>query len=574
MLASSMWGQSFRPAAGLPTGAPWQGRRFRLPTARSAALLLAVPLLCGAQTAQAQPASSGKVEIEPSHEIFLPPRVGVTGQVTLTIPQVIERVLANNPDLQVARIAVDEANANVTAAQGYYDPIVGLQADRSRAVTPIASLIGGSATGKLTNSELAANPSISGNSPWLGGSYSLTWNNSRQQTDSEFATLNPQFPTSLSLNLTQPLWRGLHLDEGRYRLQVARKNTSLSAEQLRQHVNDVVTQAVQAYWEVDYALENLDVQRQAVRLAEQQRASNQRQAEQGILAPIDVVAAQTQVATFQQSLFAAQQALTAAENNLKTLMLANRSDSLWSKALITETPANPEVHTPGLDDALKQALESRPELSESLINLQLAGLQVDLNRDLTKPQVNLVATLTSAGLAGTQQILNSSLFPFPTTPLPSLLLGGYGQSLANIASGNFTTAKVGVQVSLPLRNRTAEANLAVSKAEKRRLDVVRNQLEMAIQADVRNALEGVNSARARYDAAQLASRSAQEQYESEQRQFQAGTSTVFLVLERQTDFISARSREVRARADLAESVALLDHSTAAIAETYNLNLAP
>ena len=125
-------------------------------------------------------------------------------------------------------------------------------------------------------------------------------------------------PPSLNLNLTQPLWRGLRFDENRHRLQVARKNQRLSEEQFRQRVIEVVTQAVQAYWELDFAWHNLEVQTEAVRLAEHQYASNRRQAEQGILAPIDVVAAQTQVATFQQSVFAAQQALTQAENNLKS----------------------------------------------------------------------------------------------------------------------------------------------------------------------------------------------------------------------------------------------------------------
>ncbi|MBV8730186.1 MAG: TolC family protein, partial [Acidobacteriia bacterium] len=208
-------------------------------------------------------------------------------------------------------------------------------------------------------------------------------------------------------------------------------------------------------------------------------------------------------------------------------------------------------------------------------NVELAKLQIELNRDAIKPQVNLVATLTSSGLAGSPLSSASlSALPFPITPLPPALVGGYGQSLSNIASARFTTAKVGVQVSLPIRNRTAEANLAVSMAEKKRLEVLRNQLEMAVESDVRNSLEWVNSARARFAAAQLASRTAQEQYESEQRQLQAGTSTVFLVLQRQTDYISARSREVRARADLAESLAALDHATAGTLDTYEISLAP
>jgi len=544
-------------------------RRFRL----SLVFLFSLPLW--SQPTQGPITPRGRVELEPFQEMQIPPRVGIAGQFPITLQQAIERVLANNPDLQIARIARQEADYSVTAAEGYYDPVVGFEAHRSRAETPIASLIGGSASGRLTQAELAANPVVNGPSPWLGGSYGLTFSNSRQRTDSTFATLNPQYPTSLSLNLTQPLWRGLRIDDARYRLQVARKNTGLSAEQLRQRVIEVVTQAVQLYWELDYALQNLAVQTQAVRLAEEQRASNRRQADQGILAPIDVVAAQTQVATFQQNLFAAQQALTTAENNLKALMLDGASDPLWNTALVPETPPDANAITPTVDEAVKRALTSRPELSENSINREINSLQVQLNREATKPRVDAVATLTSAGLAGAPQALPAFPgFSFTGASLPPILMGNYGQSLSNLASGNFATARVGVQVSLPLRNRTAEANLSVSVAEKRRLEVVRSQLEMAIKADVRNALESVTSARSRYDAAMQASRYAQEQYDSEQRQFQAGTSTVFLVLQRQTDFISARSREVRARADLAESLANLDRATARTIDTYQISLAP
>ena len=541
----------------------------------SLVLLLAIPLWSQTSQLQGPITPRGRVELEPFQEVQIPPRVGVAGQYPITLQRVIERVLANNPDLQIARILRQEADYNLTAAEGYYDPTVGFEAHRYRSETPIASLIGGSASGRLTQTELAVNPVMNGFSPWFGGSYNLTFDSAQTQSDSTFVTLNPQYPTSLNLNLTQPLWRGLRIDNARYNLQVARKNTGLSAEQLRQRVIEVVTQAVQYYWELDFAVQNLEVQIQAVRLAEDQRASNRRQADQGILAPIDVVAAQTQVATFEQNLFAAQQALTTAENNLRTLMADGASDPVWNMALAPETPPDLDIIPPTVDEAVKRALTSRPELSENLINREINGLQVQLNRDATKPRVDAVATLTSAGLAGTPQALTGFSIPgFSGVSLAPILMGNYGQSLSNLTSGNFATAKVGVQVSLPLRNRTAEANLAGAVAEKRRLEVLRSQLEMAIEADVRNALGSVQSARARYDAAIAASRYAQEQYDSEQRQFQAGTSTVFLVLQRQTDFISARSREVRARADLAESLANLDRATARTIDTYQISLAP
>ena len=520
--------------------------------------------------------SAGAQTIQPLKEVTLKPRVGIMGEAAIRLPEVIERVLANDPDLQISRIQLQEAGYAIRAAQGYYDPVAGLQAYRTRAVTPVASIIGGTADGKLTQETWNATPQLNGLSPW-GGSYSLNFSNQRIRTDSQFITLNPQYPSSLNLSLTQPLWRGLRYDETRHRLQVARKNQQLSLQQLRQRTIEVVTQAVQAYWELDYARHNFDVQAEAVRLAERQYESNRRQAEQGILAPIDVVAAQTQVATFQQSVFGAQQALTQAENNLKMLMLPDRGDMMWSTALVPETQFDAKVDVPTLAEAIRLALASRPELSETALAVDVNALDARLAGEAAKPRIDAFANLSTAGLAGqtTPGIINnpfSAFFPSGFGAVPPQLVGGYGQSLSNLTSGNFATAQVGLQVSLPLRNRTALAQAAIAGAEGRRLRTQQAQIGMAVEADVRNSLQAAAAAQERLEAAGLARSSAEEQYASEQRQFQAGTSSVFLVLQRQTDMIAARGREVRARADAAEALANLDRATARTLEVRGVKL--
>jgi outer membrane protein TolC len=554
-------------------------------------------ILCIAGVLGQQPPEA---PIQPLTEVSVASRIGVLGRTTMSLNEVIERVLKNDRDLEISRILREESVYNVTAAKGAYDPVAGLRGYHSKVVTPIASLIGGAPNGQLVQTEWNAAPQISGLIPETGGSYTATFTNSRQITNSTFATVNPQYPTSLRLDLTQPLWRGLRFDDNRYRLQVARKNEQLSAEQFRQRVIEVVTQATQAYWELVYASQAYDVQTEAVRLAEQQYASNRRQAEQGILSPIDVVAAQTQVATFQQNLFLAQQALTQAENNLKTMILPNRMDLLWGAELVPETPPATEMALPNLNDALEEALRSRPELAESMINLEINRLDQKRSQEQVKPRVDAFATLTTSGLAGiplppqpnpftagfigitnyvNQLGALNGLSPIPPLAfgsggIPAALTGSYGQSLSNLWSGSFPTAQIGVQVSLPLRNRTAEAQAAVSNAEGRRLRAVQDQVGMAIETDVRNAMQAVTSAQARLAAASVASRSAQQQYESEQRQLQAGTSTVFLVLQRQTDFINARNREVRSRADAAEAIANFERSTARTIEAHNIRVQP
>lgn len=524
------------------------------------------------QTPQAPPSP----DLPPAKPLVAPARIGVLDTVPITLNEVIQRVLEKDRDLEVSRILRDEAKYNVRGAQGYYDPRLGLNANRSRSVTPQTSLLGGAANGKLTQKQLFADPSISGSSPFFGGSYRLDFSQARSSTDSTFVGVNPQFPTSLNLNLTQPLWRGLRFDDNRYRIQVARKNVNLTGEQLRQRVIEVVTQAIEAYWELDFAYRNLDVQIQAVRLAEQQDASNRRQVEQGLLARVDVVQTQTQIATYQQNVYTAQQALTQAENGLKQLIAADRADMIWGAALVPEQRPDPRVIVPALEEATKQALATRPELSEQQVSLEVNQLDVKLNQERAKPQIDVVATLSSAGLAGRPLPPGSSpfgnLFGSSLGTIPPVFIGGYGQSLSNLATGSYPTAIVGVQMSFPLRNRTALAASAVSSAETRRLKAQQAQIEMAVEADVRNSLQTASSAQSRLDAAIDARRYAEDQYASEQRQFQAGTSSVFLVLQRQTELISARSREIRARADLGRAVAELDRSTAKTLESQNIQL--
>ena len=534
----------------------------------------------------------------PRKALEVPTRIGVLGQTSISLPEVIQRALANNRDIAVSQIARQEAVLNIKGAKGYYDPNVGLNAYRVKAVTPVSSVLGGSADGKLTQKELYADPQINGLSPFMGGTYKLDFSSARQYTDSQFATLNPQFPTSVNLNLDQPLWRGLRFDSNRYRLQVARKNQELTNEQFRQRVIEVSTQAIQAYWELSFAYRNLTVQIEAVRLAEQQDASNRRQVDQGLLAPADVIQTQTQIATYQQNVFIAQEALTRAENTLKALILATREDLMWGAALIPETPPDTRPAMPSLAEAVQHALSMRPELTESAINIDVNKLDARLSREQAKPQIDALATLSLQGLAGrpvppTANPFSAAFIPlitqldelsalagipppppisFGSTQVPPVFVGGYGRSLEALKSGMFPIAQVGVQMNFPIRNRTAEANAAVSVLEGKRLQTQRDQLAMSIEADVRNTLQTLDSSRARLAAAVLARKSAEDQYSSEQRQFQAGTSSVFLVLQRQTDLISARSREARSEADLGIAAANLDRSTARTIEAQNISI--
>lgn len=537
--------------------------------------------------------------VPPPRDFRLPPRVGISGERQLSLQEALMMALANNRDVDISRIEQQRADYNLISAQGAFDPRIGATASFLKNVVPISSALGGSATGAVTNKNQTVDPQLNGALPGLGSSYAVDLSSARTTTNNSFATLNPQFPTALNFSYTQPLFRGLRYDDNRRRIEVAKKNQNLTDEQFRQRVMEVVTRAEQAYWDLAYAYNNLSVQLDAVRIGRDQDASNRRQQEQGLLAAIDVVAAQRQLATFEQAAFTAQESLTTNENTLKALILAERDDPMWSLAIVPTTPVDTAPPVIPLRDAINEALSSRPELAQLRISREINQADNKLFKEQTKPQIDAVFTHSNAGLAGAQlpaspnpftsstlaltERLNqlstlAGLTPLPTSSggntnaVPPFLAGGYGQSLSNLFSGNFPTTQLQIRFSLPLRNRTAEANLANNVAEARRIKDQQQATELAIEAAVRNGMQAVETAKARLEAARVARTSAEEQYESEQRQFRAGTSTLFLVQQRQNDMIVARSQERRAEADLGKATATFELATGRVLRVHNIDL--
>jgi len=536
--------------------------------------------------------------VPPVRPFRLPPRTGIEGQMQLSLDQTLAMALQNNKDIEASRIDREESDYTLTAAQGVYDPQLSVTSYWEQQITPVASALGGSSTGSLLNKVWQADPGVTQSLPWYGGAFKADLSSADVYSNNTFLSLNPQYETSLNFSYTQPLWRNLLYDGNRHQIDVAKKNRALTDEQFRQRVMAVVLQAEQAYWELEYAFNNLQVQLDAVRIGIQQDESNRRQEEQGLLAPIDVVAAQTQLANFEVGAYAAQSALTGAENALKELVLPDRSDPEWFSAMVPTTPADVTAPLTPLSDAIAQAMMNRPEIAEVKINGEINQKDVRYYREQTKPQVNLTALYSRAGLAGT--VLPPGPNPFtsafgplttqinelsvlaglPSLPaiafgsgtVPAVLVGNYGKSLDGIWNGDFPTTEVQLNISLPIRNRTALANLGKSLAETRRNKNQMQQTEQNIQADVRTAMENLQMAQLRLQAAAVARESAEEQYQSEQRQFRAGTSTLFLVQQRQANMITARSQERRSQADLSEAIAQFQLATGTILAERHIQL--
>jgi len=514
-------------------------------------------------------------------------RVGVdmNQQRPLSLREALSMALENNKDIEVARQNVKIAEFDLRGAQGAYDPRFTTSAFYERAENPISSFLSGGQNGSTIQTDYTANARLEGQSPVLGGSYRVDFSSIKLNTNNQFTALNPQYPTALTFSYTQPLRRGLKIDNSRRQIEIARKNLSLTDAQFRQRAIDTITNVQRAYWDLVFALRSLQVQRDAVSVARTQLEHNKRLVNEGQLAPIDVVAAEAQISTYEQAVFGALEEVSRAENSLKNMIAENQKADIWNASIVPTDPVELNVPAVSLPDALKAAMENRPELQQSNMLREINQIDQRYYKDQTKPAIDLVGSYGVSGLAGSvsSNVVNpftqssvqvrqrvdelsaiAGLDPLPVIPPQTFspdLLGGYGQSLQNLLANRYGTARVGVQISLPLRNRTAEAQLGRSRVEGERLGTQREQLEQTIQVDVRNALQAVRSSEARLRAAAATRQANEQQFASEQRKLDAGQSTTFLVLQRQTDLTEAQSLELKAQTDLNKAIADLQRAT-------------
>ncbi len=512
------------------------------------------------------------------------PRVGVdpSKQVRMTLRETILLALENNREIEIERLNVQMTELDYRASQGFYDPALMTSLFYDRRNIPIANPLAGGANGGLLTDNLTGTATISQRIREQGGLLQASYSNDRSTTQNVFNILNPQFTSTLNLTFTQPLLKNRTIDPGRRQIRLARKRLDISDSQFRQRAIEIIAQVQRAYWDLVFARRDREIKRESVELARTQLAHNERLVEVGTLAPSDIISARVELERRNDEAAAAIDAIQRTENALKMLLLQPDSADLWQSELIpVEQPELEVGQTLPLVDALRLAMQNRPELEQFRIRGELNKIDESYFRDQTKPQVDFFVNYGTIGLAGAQRTetnffaasnalltnrvnqlsLLAGLTPLPPTngggALPPFLIGGSGQGLWNMLKNDFRTWRFGVNINLPLRNRTAEAQLGHALAEGRQIEIQRQRLVQGIEVEVRNALQGVVTARNRVESARNYRLNAELQYQSEVRKFDAGQSTSFFVLDRQNALSASRGRELRALTDYTKAVAEL-----------------
>jgi HAE1 family hydrophobic/amphiphilic exporter-1 len=515
------------------------------------------------------PAESTQEPAEPNFPTTeprpLPPmpnltRLGVLSSnvVSLSLNESIRLALANNNDIEVSRDDVRYAETQLHALQGFYDPVFSITPQLDNRVIPVQNITQGAPTGKLSTQVFSWNPTITKSFSRGGGTYELSFSNGKNTTSSTVSTLNPYYSSNLALSISQPLWRNRSIDFNRRQIRVQKKRIEQSDADFRRMTIDVISRVQSAYWDLVFALRDQQVQLDNVNLSRENLRQIEAQISAGAKAPLDRSEVLTELANRESALLFATQTVSIAENALKQLILKDTTATQWS-AQITPTD-NPVVDTNpvNLDDAITEARKNRPELQRLRLQRDINGIDLQYFRNQTKPQIDIVSTLATTGLAGTP--CNPALPTCPPNVAP-FLIGGYGKDLSNLAKFQTRNITVGVTISLPLNNTTAKANLAGARIQQEQLDASVRSTEQTVEVDVRNAAQSVESARLQVLSAREARRNAEIQLEGEQRLYSVGRSTTYLLIQRQNALANARDSEVRAETNYSKAVANLQHAT-------------
>jgi outer membrane protein TolC len=437
-----------------------------------------------------------------------------------------------------------------------------------------------------------------------GTSLFLAWDNTRSSNTSTFQLFNPAVQSTIFVGFQQQLLNGFGRSVNTRNIRIAKNNRKIADWAFTQQAITTVTNTITAYWELVFARENVKVQEQAVTVAQKLYNDNKKQLEIGTMAPLDVTRAESELATDRQNLIVAQ---TVHLQNQQILKNAISKDPLAPnlvnvEIIPTELPSRPEaIEAPSFEEAAKEAFAKRPELQEEALNLLNGEIDLKATRNALLPTALLQAQYGTVGLSGNSLNATSAIVPGaavigpngqavegidPATGLPvSIFLptqrttvtgantNGFGGALSQVFHNQFPDYNVQLTVTIPIRNRSAQADNQRAILTQRQLEAQLQLLKNTALLDVRNTYIALTQDRAQVDAASKARELQQQTFDAEQKKYQLGASTVYLVIQTQRDLISAQGTELRALANLEEAKANYERAVGRTLEVNKVTIA-
>jgi HAE1 family hydrophobic/amphiphilic exporter-1 len=472
------------------------------------------------------------------------------GTLPLTLEEAVRMAVEHNPELELIRLGTEVEIARVAQSRGAFAPVFATTAGRTSNVTPPSNSLLGQSGVDVT--ELFSSTGIRQRLPWGGGTWNVSWEASRTTTSNPLSSFDPSLQSGLLVAFSQPLLKDRQVDQARHQYIIARRNQESSELRFRESVVQTVAAVKQAYWTFKALAANVTVQQRSLELAEELVRQNRARVDVGQAPPLDLLQAEAEVSQRRESLIRATAASGDAEDQLRRLIMDPGDTSFWRMRLDpVDEPAGSEA-LPDVDAAVTAALEGRFDLARARNELANAAADAAFAGNQKLPDVRFEASYRGSGLGGTE-LLRTGGFPGVVT---GRLNHSFGSVLDQVFSHDYATWSVGFTMSYPIGRSYEEATLVRADFERRQAAQRVASLQLDIAEAIRRAARQVRSTSERIDAARAGATLAEQRFDTEQRRFEVGFSTSFLVTQAQRDL-------VQAQVNLLE--AMLDHQSSLVA---------
>jgi len=406
----------------------------------------------------------------------------------------------------------------------------------------------------------------------IGTSMQATYSSYRSAVNSLYNVLSPYTNASLDLFIAQPVLQGFGAAVNNRNIRVARNNQKVTDLQFKRQVITTVSAVLNLYWDLVSFNQDMRIKEQAVQAAQKLYDDNRKQVELGTLASIEVTRAAAELSSSKEELLISQTNVSQQETVLKNALSRDGVESAWLDE-VHITPLD-RIEIPEKEDLkpaaelIQQALANRPEVEQTRINVESKRINSNGTRSALLPSLQAFVDLTNNGLSGD---LNK-LYNGSNGPADPYLLGGYGTLLGQIARRNFPNYAVGFSLNIPFRNRSAQADYVADQLDLRQSELQLQKFASQVRVDVKNAVIGLQQARARYETASATRDLAQQTLAAEQNRFKFGEATIAQVVQAQRDLAADQSAEVQAMANYTHAKIAFDESVGQTLEVNHISM--
>jgi len=472
----------------------------------------------------------------PHVELSGPSRLGefvMGGKLELSLKNYLELVMANNTDIQLQKYTIEQPRNAITRSMAIFDPAFTARFNATRSTQLPTSSIGGGGTVATLQQPLVLNYQ---QLLETGTTYQFQFNESKVSTNANNATYNPALTSTMQMSFSQPLIR--NRGRSNQMISVVMAQTRLRGSQfaMEDSVQRLVQTAELAYWAVIEAREALKVQEQGLVTQETSLKRSQRELELGAISPLDIYQPQQTYATQEVQVTQARYRLIQAEDQLRR-QISTDLDPAYRTMPIVLPPDDSTVFDH--EALVSTAVSKRPDLRAASTDLTIDDLSAQQARNNLRPDLSLTGTFSGTGRGGTE-LVRSGIIDSPSQRIP----GGLGPALSNTFAFNYPTYGFGLTLALPIRDRRSAADLADAVVNKR-IDALQvRQIQQNIRQDVLNAITQVESSRASVKLAQVAMDFSQKRLEAEQKKYDLGVTTLFILLDAQAQQINSQANVV------------------------------